>query len=191
MTKAAGMTDAGTVSGEARNGRTRTRWPPVTPAFRPTAVDARMRQLDRAGCEKMFRETASGARTHRARVAKALAVLDADDVPMVTRPDRVVRSTRGLLNIFGTIADSKAGFWSLGGTWADTTTAHGQSMLTVLGGLAESERELIRAHGRRPRTCQSPRREDGATTENDTASGQGSGQPPRRRRADARHRLIV
>jgi DNA invertase Pin-like site-specific DNA recombinase len=44
-----------------------------------------------------------------------------------------------------TIADKGAGFKSLADTWADTTTAHGRLMLTVLGGLAEFERELIRA----------------------------------------------
>jgi DNA invertase Pin-like site-specific DNA recombinase len=43
-----------------------------------------------------------------------------------------------------TIADRKAGFRSLGDTWADTTTSHGRLMLTVLGGLAEFERDLIR-----------------------------------------------
>ena len=117
----------------------------ATPAFRPTAVGARVWQLAAAGCEKLFRETASGAKTHRARVAKALAALDADDVPMVTRPGRLARSTRGLLNSLGTITNSKAGFWPLGATWADPTTAHGQLILTVLGGLAEFERELIRA----------------------------------------------
>jgi DNA invertase Pin-like site-specific DNA recombinase len=63
---------------------------------------------------------------------------------MVTRLDRLARSTRDLLNTLGTIADRKAGFRSLGDTWADTTTAHGRLMLTALGGLAEFERELIR-----------------------------------------------
>jgi DNA invertase Pin-like site-specific DNA recombinase len=59
---------------------------------------------------------------------------------MVTRLDRLARSTRDLLN-----TGKKAGFKSLGDTWADTTTSHGRLMLTVLGGLAEFERELIRA----------------------------------------------
>jgi DNA invertase Pin-like site-specific DNA recombinase len=63
----------------------------------------------------------------------------------VTHLERLARSTRDLLNTLGTIADRKAGFRSLGDTWADTTTAHGRLMLTVLGGLAEFERELIRA----------------------------------------------
>jgi hypothetical protein len=43
------------------------------------------------------------------------------------------------------IAAKKAGFKSFGDTWADTTTSHGRLMLTLLGGLAEFERDLIRA----------------------------------------------
>jgi DNA invertase Pin-like site-specific DNA recombinase len=74
-----------------------------------------------------------------------LAGVEAGDVVMVTRLDRLARSTRDLLNTLGTIADRKAGFRSLGDTWADTTTSHGRLMLTVLGGLAEFERDLIRA----------------------------------------------
>jgi DNA invertase Pin-like site-specific DNA recombinase len=71
--------------------------------------------------------------------------LDAGDVLMVTRLDRLARSTRDLLNTLAAIADREAGFRSLSDTWADTTTAHGRLMLAVLGGLAEFERELIRA----------------------------------------------
>jgi DNA invertase Pin-like site-specific DNA recombinase len=63
---------------------------------------------------------------------------------MVTRLDRLARSTRDLLDTFAAITGSKAGFRSLGDAWADTTTAHGRLMLTVLGGLAEFERDLIR-----------------------------------------------
>ena len=64
---------------------------------------------------------------------------------MVTRLDRLARSTRDLLNTLAAITAKKAGFRSLGDTWADTTTSHGRLMLTVLGGLAEFERDLIRA----------------------------------------------
>ena len=59
--------------------------------------------------------------------------------------DRLARSTRDLLNTLATITGKKAGFRSLGDAWADTTTSHGRLMLTVLGGLAEFERDLIRA----------------------------------------------
>jgi DNA invertase Pin-like site-specific DNA recombinase len=77
--------------------------------------------------------------------ALTVAQIDKDDVLMVTRLDRLARSTRDLLNMLAAITDKGAGFRSLGDTWADTTTAHGRLMLTVLGGLAEFERELIRA----------------------------------------------
>jgi hypothetical protein len=58
---------------------------------------------------------------------------------------RLARSTRDLLNVIAAIAERGAGFKSLKDAWADTTSAHGRLMLTVLGGLAEFERELIRA----------------------------------------------
>jgi DNA invertase Pin-like site-specific DNA recombinase len=67
------------------------------------------------------------------------------DVLTVTRLDRLARSTRDLLNTLAAITAKKVGFKSLGDTWADTTTSHGRLMLTVLGGLAEFERDLIRA----------------------------------------------
>ena len=109
------------------------------------SVDAQVRQLAKAGCEKVFRETASGAKTDRAQLRKALAALDAGDVLVVTRLDRLARSTRDLLNTLASITDRKAGFRSLGDAWADTTTAHGRLMVTFLAGIAEFERELIHA----------------------------------------------
>ncbi len=109
------------------------------------SIDAQVRQLTKAGCKTVFRETASGAKTDRRQLRRALDQLDAGDVLMVTRLDRLARSTRDLLNTLATITERKAGFRSLADTWADTTTAHGRLMLTVLGGLAEFERELIRA----------------------------------------------
>src|SRR3981081_2151661 len=83
--------------------------------------------------------------TDRARLRRALGQLAKGDVLMVTRLDRRARSTRDLLNTLAAITGKKAGFKSLGDTWADTTTSHGRLMLTVLGGLAEFERDLIRA----------------------------------------------
>jgi DNA invertase Pin-like site-specific DNA recombinase len=102
-------------------------------------------ELLAAGCARVFKEKASGARTDRAELAKVIRRLEPGDVVMVTRLDRLARSTRDLLNIMATIGEREAGFRSLKDTWADTTTPHGRLMLTVLGGLAEFERELIRA----------------------------------------------
>jgi DNA invertase Pin-like site-specific DNA recombinase len=59
--------------------------------------------------------------------------------------DRLARSTRDLLNILASITEKKAGFRSLGDIWADTATPHGRLLLTVVGGLAEFERELIKS----------------------------------------------
>jgi hypothetical protein len=86
---------------------------------------------------------------------------------MVTPLDRLARSTRDLLNTLAAIVERGARFGSIGDDWADTTTtAHGRLILTVLGGLAEFERELIRApHRRRPRPRRGERRHDGAQAE--------------------------
>jgi DNA invertase Pin-like site-specific DNA recombinase len=108
------------------------------------SVDAQVRALSKAGCKKVFREVASGAKTDRAQLRRLLDQLEPGDVLTVTRLDRLARSTRDLLNTLAAITGKKAGFRSLGDTWADTTTSHGRLMLTVLGGLAEFERDLIR-----------------------------------------------
>jgi DNA invertase Pin-like site-specific DNA recombinase len=109
------------------------------------SVDAQVRALAKAGCKKVFREVASGAKTDRAQLRRLLDLLEAGDVLTVTRLDRLARSTSDLLNTLAAIIGKQAGFKSLGDTWADTTTSHGQLMLTVLGGLAEFEPDLIRA----------------------------------------------
>ncbi len=102
--------------------------------------------LREAGATKVFSEKISGASAgNRKALARALAALEPGDVLLVTRLDRLARSTRDLLNVLDMIAKADAGFRSLADKWADTTTPHGRLMLTVLGGLAEFERELIRA----------------------------------------------
>lgn len=108
-------------------------------------LDAQVAALKAASAARVFRETASGAKTDRRELARALKALGEGDTLLVTHLDRLARSTRDLLNTLDTIAKAGAGFRSLGDTWADTTTPHGRLMLTVLGGLAEFERELIRA----------------------------------------------
>src|SRR5215471_14181995 len=109
------------------------------------SVAAQVDQLTQAGAEKIFKEKMSGAITHRQQLKRALDALGEGDVLLITRLDRLARSTRDLLNTLALIAEKKAAFRSLGDAWADTTTAHGRLMLTVLAGLAEFERELIRA----------------------------------------------
>ena len=102
-------------------------------------------ELMAAGCAKVSKEKASGAKIDRPELARVIRGLEDGDVLMVTRLDRLARSTRDLLNVLNAVAKQGAGFKSLKDTLADTTTPHGRLMLTVLGGLAEFERELIRA----------------------------------------------
>ena len=78
------------------------------------SVDAQAKQLRAVGAEKVFREKASGAKTDRAQLRRALKEIDADDVLIVTRLDCLGRSTRDLLNILAHIADKGAAFRSLG-----------------------------------------------------------------------------
>lgn len=108
-------------------------------------LDAQRADLTAAGAEKIFQETVSGAKTERRELQRALRALQPGDTLLVTRLDRLARSTRDLLNLLDAISTAGASFRSLADAWADTTTPHGRLMLTVLGGLAEFERELIRS----------------------------------------------
>ncbi len=95
--------------------------------------------------QSLPREDQRLAQTNRAQLRRVIGQLAKGDVLTLTRLDRLARSTRDLLNTLATITAKGAGFRSLHDTWADTSTAHGRLMLTVLGGLGEFERELIRA----------------------------------------------
>ena len=109
------------------------------------SLDGQVAELRAAEAEKIFQETASGARSDRPQLRRLIAALGEGDLVCVSRLDRLARSTRDLINIIAQIAEKGAGFRSLHDAWADSTTMHGRLMLTVLGGLAEFERELIRA----------------------------------------------
>lgn len=107
-------------------------------------LDSQIEHLKTSGCQKVFSETASGSKTDRRELQRCIASLKAGDVLIVARLDRLARSTRDLLNVLAEVSERGAAFRSLSDAWADTTTPHGRLMLTVLGGLAEFERELIK-----------------------------------------------
>jgi DNA invertase Pin-like site-specific DNA recombinase len=116
------------------------------------SLDAERGALLAAGATKIFAETISGTVTDRKQLGRAFKVLAPGDTLPVSRLDRLARSTRDLLNILDAVGKAGATFRSLAHAWADTTTAHGRLMLTVLGGLAQFERELLVADWRRPQT---------------------------------------
>src|SRR3974377_451104 len=107
---------------------------------------AQVEALKTAGCKRIYSEKASGkSTTGRPELAKLLRALAPGDVMMVTKIDRVARSALDLLHIVRTeIAGRQCGFVSLGDSWCDTTSEMGRFMLTVMSGIAELERDLIR-----------------------------------------------
>jgi DNA invertase Pin-like site-specific DNA recombinase len=94
-------------------------------------LSGQLAELKAAGCAKVFHEKASGARGDRAELAKVMKRLQPGDVLVVTRLDRLARSTRDLLNVLASVTERGAGFRSIQDAWADTTTPHGRLMLTV------------------------------------------------------------
>src|SRR6476659_6987952 len=107
------------------------------------SLEAQLAELKAAGASKIFQEKITGKHRERQQLDRVLKTLGERDVLIVTRLDRLARSSRDLLNIIKQLTDAGASFKSIKDAWADTTTAHGRLILTVLAGLAEFERELI------------------------------------------------
>jgi DNA invertase Pin-like site-specific DNA recombinase len=100
--------------------------------------------LKAAGATTIYREKISGVRADRPQLAKLMASLKIGDVVMVTKLDRLGRSTRELLDLIERISKAGAAFRSLGDPLFDTTGAQGRLLVTMLAAIAEFERELIR-----------------------------------------------
>ncbi|MFV1589930.1 recombinase family protein [Phaeobacter sp. JH20_39] len=107
------------------------------------ALESQLERLSVAECSEIFEEKVSGAQSERPELVKAIDQLSEGDVLIVTRLDRLARSTRDLLRIVDVLEAKGAQLKSLSEAWADTTTPTGKLILTVLGGLAEFERSLI------------------------------------------------
>jgi len=106
---------------------------------------AQVEALQAAGCERIFSEKASGKSTHgRPEFAKLMKALKQGDVVTVVKLDRLARSSRDLQNILHELQELGCGFVSLGESWCDTSTDVGRLVMTIMGGIAEFERNLIR-----------------------------------------------
>ena len=108
-------------------------------------LDLQINRLTEAGCKRIYEEKISGAVRKRSELEKLLDELRDDDIVIVTRLDRLARSTAELLRIAEGIREKNAGLQSLEEPWADTTSPAGRMVLTVFAGIAEFERELIRS----------------------------------------------
>jgi DNA invertase Pin-like site-specific DNA recombinase len=107
--------------------------------------EAQVERLKAAGCVRVYAEKASGKSTNgRHELAKALKALRPGDVLITVKLDRLARSIRDLLRLLDAVKAAGAQFRALDDHWLDTTTPSGELILTVMGGLAEFERKLIR-----------------------------------------------
>ena len=104
---------------------------------------AQVAALQAAGCERIFREKASGGRWERPQFLRLLNQLRAGDVVVVWKLDRLSRSLRDMLTIMEQLAEAGAGFRSLTET-IDTTTPAGRMMMQMVGACAEFERAMLR-----------------------------------------------
>src|SRR4051812_17416447 len=105
---------------------------------------AQVEALMAAGCERIFSEKASGKSTKgRPEFAKLMKAVNYGDVVAVVKLDRLARSSRDLQNILHELDEIGCGFVSLGESWCDTTTDVGRLVMTIMGGIAEFERNLI------------------------------------------------
>jgi DNA invertase Pin-like site-specific DNA recombinase len=109
------------------------------------SLAAQIEELKAAGAERIFAEKASGAWRERPELARLKAQVTHGDVVLVTRLDRLARSTRDLLNVVGGFSERGVGFRSLKDATIDTTSAQGQLVLQVLAAIGEFERKLIRS----------------------------------------------
>jgi len=103
-------------------------------------------KLKAAGCNKLFSEKMSGKSTNgRRALQKALDTLQPGDTLIVTKLDRLARSIRDLLNLLDEIKAAGAHIRALDDPWLDTSSAHGELILQIMGSLYEFERKLIRS----------------------------------------------
>lgn len=107
-------------------------------------LELQVAALKKAGCRKIYQEKISGTRQNRPELTKLIEQLREGDVIVVSRVDRIARSTRHLLEIMDTLQNAGAKFVSLAEPWADTTSHSGKLIITIFGGIAEFERDLIR-----------------------------------------------
>jgi DNA invertase Pin-like site-specific DNA recombinase len=107
--------------------------------------EGQVERLRAAGCARVYREKASGKSTDgRRELAKAIKALSPGDTLVTVKLDRLARSIRDLLRLQDEIKAAGCKFKALDDPWCDTTTPQGELILTVMGGLAEFERKLIR-----------------------------------------------
>lgn len=105
-------------------------------------LEAQIRDLTALGCQMTFSEQVSATALQRPQLEAALAFARQGDTLAVTKPDRLARSVRDLLGIVESLRKKEVGLKVLS-MGLDTTGPEGKLMLTVLGAVAEFERDIM------------------------------------------------
>src|SRR3954468_21066099 len=106
-------------------------------------LDLQLDALKKAGCEKLYTDTASGVKAEREGLEEALDYVRESDILVVWRLDRLGRSLRHLIDTITILNNRKVGFRSITEN-IDTTTSGGKLVFHIFGALAEFERDIIR-----------------------------------------------
>ncbi len=118
----------------------------------PADLERQVRALHDAGCLRVFREISDAGPDDRAELDRVILALRPKDILIVTRLDRLTRSTLGLLKILGETIDAGAGFRSLAEAWADIPPTRASHRLAgLLDGLARFDREILQTRTREGR----------------------------------------
>lgn len=107
-------------------------------------VEAQVLMLRRAGCQTIFKESASGAKVNRPVLAATIEYLKEGDTLVVSRLDRLGRSLAHLISTVQGLAERGVGFESLRED-LNTSSSTGRLVFHIFGALAEFERDLISA----------------------------------------------
>lgn len=99
--------------------------------------------LKNAGCERVFKDVASGAKAKRPGLDDLLGQLRAGDIIIVYKLDRLGRSLQHLVHLMNQLTERQIGLRSLNDP-VDTTTPQGRLITNVFASIAEFERDLIR-----------------------------------------------
>lgn len=106
-------------------------------------LDRQLTALEREGCEHVFQEKVSGIKSKRPELSKLLETLNEGDVLVVKSIDRLSRSTADLMRLIDELNEQSVGFKSIDEPFLDTTSPHGELLITIFSGLAQFERNRI------------------------------------------------
>lgn len=107
------------------------------------SLDRQIDQLNQEGCERIYREKASGTRNDRPELLRMLDALRPGDTVIVSELTRLSRSTKDLIELVERLEKIGVNIKSLKESWLDTTTPHGRLVFSIFAGISQFERDLI------------------------------------------------